>query len=67
MSRTPCGAPVYETEMSTWEGNGCPDPVTGLPCSTDIMRFERKPETGEVQYWVTVANWSGAFLRIYND
>ena len=67
VARTPCGQPVYEVDMSEWEGNGWPDPLTGLPCDTDTMRFERKPETGEVHYWVTVSNVSGAFLRIYND
>ena len=72
VSRAPCGAPVYVTEMSTWEGNGFPDPVTGIACDTEVMRFERKPDGPEhrdadVEYWVTVSNVSGAFMRIFND
>jgi len=71
ITQTPCGAPVYVTEMSTWEGNGYPDPLTGIACNPEVMRLERKPDGlqpwDEVEYWVTVSNVSGVFMRIFND
>ena len=60
---TPCGAPVYVTEFSTWRACGCPDPLTGEDMSN--VQVEVRGD-GDNRYWVGRSP-SGVFFRIFND
>jgi hypothetical protein len=63
LDKTPCGKPVYVTEMSTWAGNGYPDPLTGLFAGdTELKQIDK----GDERYWVGRTS-SGAFIRVFND
>jgi len=66
-TKTPDGSPVFVTDMSTWSGNGFPDPISGMPLDPVMIPMQRKPETGEIEYWVGKSYLSGAFLRVFND
>lgn len=62
--RTPCGKVIWCTEMSTWEANGCPDPLTGEPCPNLQLTPITKNE--EVAYFVGMTP-SGLFVKFWND
>ena len=61
---TPCGKPIYVTEMSTWAKFDYRDPITGRPCK-DEVKLEKKFVRDELRYFVGLAP-SGVFLRIFN-
>lgn len=63
---TPCGRPIFCTEMSDWNGAGRPDPATGNPCGDIQLRPGKFDQEEEILYWVALAP-SGAFMRIFND
>jgi len=63
----PDGKLVYVTEMSTWAGNGKPDPLTGRPCWGIVLeRRWTDCRNEDITHFVGVAP-SGAHLHIFND
>jgi hypothetical protein len=65
---TLCGLPVYVAEMSTFQGYGCPDPITGVSFKPELTRIpvDDSGSVSDNDYFVAACP-SGAFIRLFND